>query len=73
MFTEERRVTGEIMDLLKKRAQPVRIREIFDFVGAPMHVINMSISRLVREQLIIVEGKDGENFVAMVIHEVSSI
>lgn len=73
MFTEERRVTGEIMDLLKRCAQPVKVREIADYVGAPMHVINMSISRLVREQSIIIESREGENFVVMVVHEISSI
>ncbi|MBI5149155.1 MAG: hypothetical protein HZA28_00070 [Candidatus Omnitrophica bacterium] len=72
MFTEDRRVTGEIMDLLKKRAQPVKVKEIVDYVGVPMHMINMSISRLVREQLVIVESKEGENFLVMAVYEVSS-
>lgn len=73
MFTEERRVAGEIMDLLKKRAGPVRIKDIADEVSTSAQVINLSISRLVRDQLIVVEARDGENVVVMVVHEVSSI
>ena len=73
MFTDVRKTGGEILDLLKTRAGPVSIKEISGCTVASMSVINMSIGMLVREKLIFVERKDGENFIVLVHHEVSSL
>lgn len=73
MFTDTRKVAGEILDLLKTRTGPVSIKEISGCTSASMSIINMSIGMLVREKLICIEYKDGENFIALIHHEVSSM
>ncbi len=59
MFTDVRKVSGEILDLLKTRTGPVSIKEISEGSAASMGIINMSIGMLVREKLICIERKDG--------------
>ncbi len=71
MFTDVRKVTGEILDLLKTRAGPVSIKEISECSSASMSVINKSIGMLFRERLICIERKDGENIVVLAQHEAS--
>ncbi len=71
MFTDVHKVAGEILDLLKTRAGPVSIKEVNGSTAASMGAINMSIGMLVREDLIVVEGRDGENFIVLVHHEAS--
>ncbi len=73
MFTDVRKVAGEILDLLKTRTGPVSIKEISECTAASMSVVNMSIGMLVREKSICIEYKDGENFVVLIHHEVSSM
>ena len=73
MFTDVRKVSGEILDLLKTRAGPVSIKEISGCTATSMGIINMSIGMLVREKLICIERKDGENIIVLVYHEVSAV
>ena len=73
MFTDVRKVSGEILDLLKTRAGPVSIKEVNGYTAASMGVINMSIGMLVREDLIIIERKDGENFIVLAHYETLSM
>lgn len=73
MFTNTKEVAGEILDLLKTRPGPVSIKEISGCTAASMGVINMSIGMLVRERLICVDHKDGENIIVLVCHEVSAV
>lgn len=71
MFTDVHKVAGEILDILKARAGPVSIKEVNGGTAASMGEINMSIGMLVREDLIVIEEKDGENFIVLVHHEAS--
>ena len=71
MFADVRKVAGEILDLLRTRTGPVSIKEINGCTDASMGVINRSIGMLIREKLICIEYKDGENFVVLIHHEVS--
>ena len=73
MFTDVRKVSGEILDLLKTRTGPVSIKEISGCTATSMGIINMSIGMLVREKLICIERKDGENIIVLVYHEVSAV
>lgn len=73
MFTDVRKVSGEILDLLKTRTGPVSIKEISEGSAASMSIINMSIGMLVREKLICIERKDGENIIVLVYHEASAV
>ena len=73
MFTDVRKVAGELLDLLKTRAGPVSIQEISGCTPASMGIVNMSIGMLVREKLICIERKDGENVIVLMHHEVSSV
>ncbi|GEM_PF-6657163 len=73
MFTDTKRVAGEILDLLKTRTGPVSIKEISECAAASMSVVNMSIGMLVREKLICIEYKDGENVIVLVHQETSAV
>ena len=73
MFTDVRKVAGEILDLLKTHSGPVSIKEINGCTAASMSVINRSIGMLVREDLIIIERKDGENVIVLAHHEASAV
>lgn len=73
MFTDVRKVSGEILDLLKTCTGPVSIKEISGYTSASMGIINMSIGMLVREKLICIERKDGENIIILVYHEASAM
>lgn len=71
MFTDVRKVAGEILDFLKTRSGPVSIKEISGCTAASMSVINRSIGMLARENLIIIERRDGENMIVLAHHEAS--
>ena len=73
MFADVRKVAGEILDLLRTRTGPVSIKEINGCTAASIGVINRSIGMLIREKLICIEYKDGESFVVLIHHEVSSM
>lgn len=73
MFTDVRKVAGEILDLLNTRAGPVSIKEISEGSAASMSVINKSIGMLVREKLIHIEHKGGENIIVLAHHEASAM
>jgi len=72
MFADIKTMAGEILTFLEERHGQVSVREIRDRVGGSIYLIHLSIAALVREHLVGIETKDGENFVVRVSKDLSS-
>lgn len=73
MFTDRKSLAGEILNLLKERGGPIRVREIMTSIGGPSDVINMNIGFLVREGMVRIETKNDENFVVTVCSAIPAV
>ena len=57
-------VAGEILLLLEENNRPMSLKEVRYYLEASMRVINLSVSRLLREGLIRIETRNNKNFIS---------
>lgn len=72
MFADIKTMAGEILTFLEERHGQVSVREIKERAGGSIYLIHLSIATLVREHLVGIETKDGENFVVRLSRDVFS-